>query len=1528
MPGKSFFSFSITRQIPARFFAFLFLLLLLTGAGMLPALGQSPSIIYGKALNGGDKVLDPNLDGFVSVTTAGFTGGDIGVLYSEIPYRFFPQMGLEPLADLVTGAGGGHTDLAERPLGMFFDGAHVLVRVRLGGNSTASKGYSMLIDANNSFNTGSNGLPFLTPSKVINPGFEYEIAFASNFDVKLYRHQGSGDTNDPYSRNVIWTGNMNTYSQRSVAFTTAGGDPDYFYDFYVPLSAFQGGITAATPLRLTGSTVTSAQTGLEGTISDVGGVDDRLFGNDARKIWAQVINSFPPTSLDQLKDGEFGCLKSLAPVLQAPVKQFDTALRGTSAEADGTLIRVYKGGTVTNNVLSGATLLGTGTVSGGSWVISVSGLALNDQIRATAVSQRPLKCESLVSNTVSVTAGDCKISPPVITTTINGNKGVNGTTSITVPHRIYVWLINADGSTSTGPFSTSNYVDFDPATQGSTWSISAAQQGQSFTDGTYVAVAAPHGNISPTISCTSRYSGFYCFAKSGSPAAAAQPTINEAYLLTSSATLTGTGPASATISVYRNDIRTTASATANASGVWTANIASLGLQAGDLVTAVATAASGCPSAPSPSITVYAGVTASPLILGSYCLPGSGSTSLTVTGSATEIGAQIRLYAGGVELSTSPSLVRVSDQGLWSASVPGITAATVLTARAAAAGKVESAASAPAPFRTQSASGTLAFTKSNFSTPINGASTSPVVIDGTTTNYITSGTGADGAVYGTYSFPAGATNTTATIRVYLDRSLLDSVNLVVNPALPASYAWSLQDFSQQELYPGALVTATVSLRATGPGGLSQCESPYRAPSGGNPYEAGASLAAYDYVQCRTVPANPGTFNFTAAALCQYTPLTLTISNSLSSLFYKVYVNGQARSAYVAGNNGTLTITTQALTTAGIRTITVRAATDSFTGGCQAELAVTGSSPAVTSKNLTVNASSLAIPTVTGAISCYNTAATLTLTNSNLHSNGVFQLKKDGVNVAGATVAANATAGLTLTVPASATLSPGTFTVSFNPNSQTGSNCPVESAPIPATIPLLSSSPTTSTPSICANNTVRLFVPTEYGGASPYTYRVYLNTTANLVATLTGDGTTQTVTSPAFTGTAPYTTNAVHNFFVEVTKQGCAAARLSGTATVTVGTAATAPTPANAGADQTLCPPSFSLKGNQPAYGTGRWTITSQPVGSNALFSDNTRYNATVSNLVSGVYIFRWTITASCSGASSFDEVTLTANCPTSYAVSTPDYVNNYKVNEVLASPYDTEGFAASGTSFTLLSGTLPPGTTLDPVTGQVRLTDLNTFSAMSAYSYSFTTSARDVNNTLTSVPVSMSFYPAASQRSLAALPVTLLFFRGAEQASGVNLQWATATETNNSYFVVERSSDGISFLPLGRVAGAGQSLVQRQYTFLDRQPVSGMAYYRLRQVDLDHTEAFSKTIAVKAAGQEQVRLLAYPNPCPGLLHLELSQGREQVAVEVRDPSGKLWLKRDFLAADKLQLDLQQLPAGLYLVRADWGSGQQQVRVVKP
>src|SRR5690606_4986106 len=102
------------------------------------------------------------------------------------------------------------------------------------------------------------------------PGFEYELVLCTNFDVRLYHHGNKTDA----PGDIIFNGSVDQYSQKAIALSKGGGDADYFYDFYIPLSAFKGSISANTPLRMTGVTVTSAQSGLFGTASDIGGIDD------------------------------------------------------------------------------------------------------------------------------------------------------------------------------------------------------------------------------------------------------------------------------------------------------------------------------------------------------------------------------------------------------------------------------------------------------------------------------------------------------------------------------------------------------------------------------------------------------------------------------------------------------------------------------------------------------------------------------------------------------------------------------------------------------------------------------------------------------------------------------------------------------------------------------------------------------------------------------------------------------------------------------------------------------------------------------------------------------------------------------------------------------------------------------------------------------------------------------------------------------------------------------------------------------
>ena len=81
-----------------------------------------------------------------------------------------------------------------------------------------------------------------------------------------------------------------------------------------------------------------------------------------------------------------------------------------------------------------------------------------------------------------------------------------------------------------------------------------------------------------------------------------------------------------------------------------------------------------------------------------------------------------------------------------------------------------------------------------------------------------------------------------------------------------------------------------------------------------------------------------------------------------------------------------------------------------------------------------------------------------------------------------------------------------------------------------------------------------------------------------------------------------------------------------------------------------------------------------------------------------------------------------------------------------------------------------------------------------------------------------------------LPIELLSFRATPDASQVDLDWSTATETNNDYFTIERSTNGVDWSEIVRQPGSGTTTSQVNYHAIDPNPFVGTSYYRLKQTD--------------------------------------------------------------------------------------------------
>lgn len=93
-----------------------------------------------------------------------------------------------------------------------------------------------------------------------------------------------------------------------------------------------------------------------------------------------------------------------------------------------------------------------------------------------------------------------------------------------------------------------------------------------------------------------------------------------------------------------------------------------------------------------------------------------------------------------------------------------------------------------------------------------------------------------------------------------------------------------------------------------------------------------------------------------------------------------------------------------------------------------------------------------------------------------------------------------------------------------------------------------------------------------------------------------------------------------------------------------------------------------------------------------------------------------------------------------------------------------------------------------------------------------------------------------------LPITLSSFTGIAEEQSVMLHWTTAEELNSAQFIIERSPDASTFMPLGSVMAGGTTSTPQHYTFVDDEPLA-LNYYRLRQEDLDGQFSYSDMIAV-------------------------------------------------------------------------------------
>ena len=161
-----------------------------------------------------------------------------------------------------------------------------------------------------------------------------------------------------------------------------------------------------------------------------------------------------------------------------------------------------------------------------------------------------------------------------------------------------------------------------------------------------------------------------------------------------------------------------------------------------------------------------------------------------------------------------------------------------------------------------------------------------------------------------------------------------------------------------------------------------------------------------------------------------------------------------------------------------------------------------------------------------------------------------------------------------------------------------------------------------------------------------------------------------------------------------------------------------------------------------------------------------------------------------------------------------------------------------------------------------------------------------------------------------LPVSLISFTASLQTNKALLTWKTASENNNSHFNVEQSIDGRNFKSIGKVMGAGNSSIEKNYSFLHSAVAEGKNYYRLAQVDFDGTTKYSSIVSLNFLADLKLRI--EPNPVQSTLVVQANSSIVGKSYYITNTAGKM-VKNGNLTAESI--NIATIASGVYILNVE-------------
>jgi Secretion system C-terminal sorting domain/CUB domain len=177
-----------------------------------------------------------------------------------------------------------------------------------------------------------------------------------------------------------------------------------------------------------------------------------------------------------------------------------------------------------------------------------------------------------------------------------------------------------------------------------------------------------------------------------------------------------------------------------------------------------------------------------------------------------------------------------------------------------------------------------------------------------------------------------------------------------------------------------------------------------------------------------------------------------------------------------------------------------------------------------------------------------------------------------------------------------------------------------------------------------------------------------------------------------------------------------------------------------------------------------------------------------------------------------------------------------------------------------------------------------------------------------------------------LPIDLLYFSATQKNQyQVKINWETASENNNDYFIIYKSNNAVDWQKLTQVKGAGTSTQNNKYEFIDVNPYQGISYYQLKQTDFNGESKLSDIKKVNNAVSVTPSIEIFPNPASHVLNINTKLLNEKASIEITNILGQVVFTEIF-SNQNSSFNIQHLSNGIYSVKVITKNNQTTKRLV--